>query len=80
MSDPTDNAGNEPTDKRADGSDNAPDRTPEFTKGPQPELPLADRRTKAGISRNRIGLWVIGIAFGLYLIITGIVGILTKAR
>jgi hypothetical protein len=51
-----------------------------FTKDAQPELPPADRRKKAGISVNRIGIWVIGAAFALYLIITGIVGILTKAR
>lgn len=48
--------------------------------GAQPDLPLEDRRKKAGITRNRIGLWVVGVGFALYLIITGIVGILTKAR
>jgi hypothetical protein len=53
---------------------------PEFTKEPQPELPLAQRRLKAGITRNRIGLWIVVGGFALYMIITGIIGILTKAR
>jgi hypothetical protein len=53
---------------------------PEFTKEPQPELPLADRRRKAGITKNRIGLWIVVCGFALYMIITGIVGIVTKAR
>ena len=68
MSDPDERAAEEPKDD------------PAFSKQPQPELPPAERRKKAGISVNRIGLWVIGAAFALYLIITGIVGILTKAR
>ncbi len=52
----------------------------EFTKTPQPDLPLAERRRKAGITRNRVGLWIIGAAFAAYLIITGIVGFITKAH
>ena len=35
---------------------------------------------KAKITANRVILWVLVGGFGLYLIITGIVGILTKAR
>jgi hypothetical protein len=51
-----------------------------FTKEPQPELPLELRKQKAGWNRNRIMIWVVVGAFGLYMIITGLVGILTKAR
>ena len=61
----------QPVDKRVD---------PIFTKAPQPDLPLADRRKKAGLTLNRIGIWVVVGGFALYLIITGIIGIITKAR
>jgi hypothetical protein len=67
-------------------SDQAPEpessepKTPDFTKAPQPELPLEQRRQKAGITRNRIGIWIVLGGFALYMIITGIVGIITKAR
>ncbi len=66
-------------------SDSTPEPTkPEepvvFTKAAQPELPLAERRKKAGLNRNRIGIWVVVGGFALYMIGTGIVGILTKAR
>ena len=54
--------------------------TPEFTKEPQPELPLELRKKKAGWTKNRIGVWIVLGAFAIYLIVTGIVGILTKAR
>jgi hypothetical protein len=57
-----------------------PDAPVEFTKEPQPELPLDQRRLKAGVTRGRIMLWIIGAAFAAYLIITGIVGLLTKAH
>ena len=57
-----------------------PEQEPAFTKEAQPELTPAQRRAKAGITRNRIVLWVAGVALAGYLIITGIVGILTKAR
>ncbi|MEJ1230743.1 MAG: hypothetical protein WDM88_09325 [Galbitalea sp.] len=53
---------------------------PLFTKEPQPELPLALRRQKAGWNRNRFLIWIVVGGFGLYLIVTGLVGILTKAR
>jgi hypothetical protein len=53
---------------------------PLFTKAPQPELPLEQRRLKAGFTRNRIGLWVVVGGAGLYMIITGLVGIITKAQ
>jgi hypothetical protein len=73
-------------------SDSTPDETgkpakpvekranPVFTKAPQPDLPLADRRKKAGLTLNRVGIWVVVGGFALYLIITGIIGIITKAR
>ena len=51
-----------------------------FTKAPQPELPLAERKKKAGMNRNRIGIWIVVGGFGTYMIITGVIGILTKAR
>ena len=53
---------------------------PEFTKEPQPDLPLALRKKKAGWNWNRFLIWVAIGGFALYLIITGIVGIITKAR
>jgi hypothetical protein len=56
------------------------DTPPKFTKEPQPELPLELRKQKAGWNKNRVGIWIVVGAFALYLIITGIVGILTKAR
>jgi hypothetical protein len=68
MNDPAKQPAEEPSDKSA------------FTKEPQPELPLDERRKKAGLTRNRVAIWVIVGGFALYLIITGIVGILTKAR
>ncbi len=58
----------------------APEPTTSFTKEPQPTLPLTERMKKGGITKNRIVLWVAGVGLALYLIITGIVGILTKAR
>jgi hypothetical protein len=51
-----------------------------FTKAPQPELPLEQRREKAGLNKNRIVIWIAIGGFGLYMIIDGLVGILTKAR
>ena len=53
---------------------------PEFTKAPQPELPLELRKEKAGWNKNRVAIWIAVAGFGLYLIINGVVGILTKAR
>jgi hypothetical protein len=70
------------TDPTSDAADHpsAADEKPDFTKEPQPELPLALRKEKAGWNKNRIAIWVIVGAFALYMIITGVVGILTKAR
>ena len=68
------NSPTEPSDDAAAGE------TPEFTKEPQPDLPLALRKQKAGWNWNRFLIWLIVGGFALYLIITGIVGILTKAR
>jgi hypothetical protein len=53
---------------------------PEFTKEPQPDLPLEQRKQKAGWNKNRIAIWIAVGGFALYMIGTGIVGILTKAR
>jgi hypothetical protein len=53
---------------------------PVFTKAPQPELSLEARKQKAGWNKNRIGIWIVVGGFGAFLIIQGIVGILTKAR
>ena len=51
-----------------------------FTKEPQPELPLADRKVKAGWTRNQIGTWIVVGGFAIVLILIGVVGELTKAR
>jgi hypothetical protein len=60
--------------------DAATPEKPVFTKEPQPDLPLDQRKAKAGWNKNRIGIWVVVGAFAIYLIVTGIIGILTKAR
>jgi hypothetical protein len=67
----------EPTDPAPEPPDEI---QPEFTKEPQPDLPLALRKKKAGWNWNRFLIWIAIGGFALYLIITGIVGILTKAR
>lgn len=71
MSDP--NAG-------PDASPSAEPDKPKFTKAPQPELPLELRKEKAGWNKNRIAIWIAVGGFALYMIIDGVVGILTKAR
>jgi hypothetical protein len=38
------------------------------------------RLKKWGLTTNRLILWVLVGGFGLYLLITGIVGVITKAR
>ncbi|HEY5320855.1 MAG TPA: hypothetical protein VIJ76_08255 [Galbitalea sp.] len=38
------------------------------------------RLKKWGLTTNRLVLWVLVGGFGLYLLITGIVGVITKAR
>ena len=67
------------TDPTPDSAPDA-DAKPAFTKEPQPDLPLELRKEKAGWNRNRILLWIVVGGFGLFMIITGLVGILTKAR
>lgn len=67
------------TDPTSEPTDETP-KKPKFTKEPQPELPLALRKEKAGWTRNRIMIWIVVGGFAIYLIVTGIVGILTKAR
>jgi hypothetical protein len=69
----------EPADTEPAGTEQS-DAEPNFTKEPQPELPLELRKQKAGWNKNRVGIWIVVGGFALYLIITGIVGILTKAR
>jgi hypothetical protein len=75
------------TDQKPDPANNAPldggsgePAKPAFTKEPQPDLPLEQRKEKAGWNRNRFGIWIVVGGFGLYMIGQGIVGILTKAR
>jgi hypothetical protein len=53
---------------------------PVFTKAPQPELPLELRKEKAGWNKNRFAIWFSVGAFGIFMIVDGLVGILTKAR
>jgi hypothetical protein len=67
----------EPKDSASDPTDKV---KPEFTKEPQPDLPLSLRKEKAGWNWNRFLIWAAVGGFALYLIIMGIVGILTKAR
>jgi hypothetical protein len=69
----------DPTSDAAD-SEPTPDDKPAFTKEPQPDLPLGQRKKKAGWNKNRIAIWIIVGAFAIYLIVTGLVGVLTKAR
>jgi hypothetical protein len=70
------------TDPTSDAANQKPEAPaePAFIKEPQPDLPLDQRKAKAGWNRNRIMIWIVVGAFGLYMIITGLVGILTKAR
>jgi hypothetical protein len=77
MSDPV---GPQSPDDLPSSDEPGADAAPEFTKEPQPELPLELRKQKAGLTRNRLGIWIVVGAFAIYLIVTGIVGILTKAR
>jgi hypothetical protein len=53
---------------------------PEFTKEPQPDLPLELRKEKAGWNKNRFAIWIAVGAFAVFMIVEGIIGILTKAR
>jgi hypothetical protein len=57
-----------------------PEQQVVFTKEPQPDLPRAERLKKAGFNKTRIVLWIAGAALALWMIGTGVVGILTKAR
>ena len=66
--------------EQARPDDAAADEKPAFTKEPQPELPLELRKKKAGWNWNRFLIWLVVGGFAIYLIVTGIVGILTKAR
>ena len=43
------------------------------------KLPGDDKRKKGGISSTRLGIWVIVGGVGLYLLISGVVGIVAKA-
>jgi hypothetical protein len=70
MSDPT----------PADAGDSGAPEKPAFTKEPQPDLPLALRREKAGWNKNRIAIWIAVGGFAIFMIVDGLVGILTKAR
>ena len=45
--------------------------------GPQVNPPPGRR---GGVTPLRLAVWIVGGGFAIYLIVTGIVGILTKAR
>ena len=77
MSDPHADAAAEPSAEPGSAVD-AP--KPAFTKEAQPDLPLELRKEKAGWNKNRVGIWVAVGGFALYMIIDGLVGILTKSR
>jgi len=47
---------------------------------PEPAPKPAEKRERIPISANRIIIWIIVGGIGLYTLITGIVGMLTKAR
>jgi hypothetical protein len=64
----------------ADADPSAQPEKPVFTKAPQPDLPLELRKEKAGWNKNRIGIWIAVGGFAIFLIVEGIVGVLTKAR
>ena len=51
-----------------------------FTKEPQPELSLELRKEKAGWNKNRFAIWILVGGIAVFMIVEGIVGILTKAR
>lgn len=44
------------------------------------EPPTKKPGNRAGLTPLRLGVWILGGGFAIYLIITGVVGILTKAR
>ena len=47
---------------------------------PQQDPPVENRRVMGGITPLRLAVWILGGGFAIYLIITGVIGILTKAR
>jgi hypothetical protein len=82
----TDSQPTQPTDAGAGIADDqaasaaADAAKPAFTKEPQPDLPLELRKEKAGWNKNRFAIWFAVGAFAIFMIVEGIVGILTKAR
>ena len=52
------------------------DPTNEQRQGPPGQKP----GPRGGVTPTRLVVWILGGGFAIYLIITGVVGILTKAR
>ena len=50
------------------------------SKDPAHELPDEKPGLRVGLTPLRLVVWILGGGFAIYLIITGVVGILTKAR
>jgi hypothetical protein len=50
------------------------------TNEPREDPPAENRATRARLTPLRLAVWILGGGFAIYLIITGVVGILTKAR
>jgi hypothetical protein len=50
------------------------------TNEPQPRLPEGKPVSRAGVTPLRLVVWFLGGALAIALIVTGVVGILTKAR
>lgn len=44
------------------------------------KLPGEDDKKKGGISTGRLAIWLIVAGVGLYLVISGVVGIVTKGQ
>ena len=65
MSDPTNEPTSEPTNEPQKDS---------------PEEQPAGNRGWAGVTTQRLVVWIVGGGVAIYLIVTGVVGILTKAR
>jgi len=72
MTDPTPLGDQTPDGQKSD-SQKSDDQKPD-------DKSFQGRLKKWGLTTNRLVLWVLVGGFGLYLLITGIVGVITKAR
>jgi hypothetical protein len=64
-------------------ADKIPNPDPDKQPAPRREriaVMVAEMWRAGGRNRNRIVIWVVVAGFGVYLIVTGIVGEITKAR